>query len=34
VVQGVVLVTVAIVIAINLAVDGLCRLLDPRIARA
>jgi len=34
VVQGVVLVTVAIVIAINLVVDGLCRLLDPRIARA
>lgn len=34
VVQGVVLVTVAIVIAINLVVDGLCRWLDPRIARA
>ena len=34
VVQGVVLVTVALVIAINLMVDGLCRLLDPRIARA
>jgi peptide/nickel transport system permease protein len=33
VVQGVVLVTVAIVIAINLVVDGLCRVLDPRIAR-
>ena len=33
VVQGVVLVTVALVIAINLVVDGLCRLLDPRIAR-
>jgi ABC-type dipeptide/oligopeptide/nickel transport system permease component len=29
-----VLVTVALVIAINLMVDGLCRLLDPRIARA
>ena len=34
VVQGVVLVTVAIVIAINLIVDGLCRLVDPRVARA
>jgi len=34
VVQGVVLVTVAIVIAINLVVDGLCRVLDPRIGRA
>jgi len=33
VVQGVVLVTVAIVIAINMVVDGLCRLIDPRIAR-
>jgi peptide/nickel transport system permease protein len=33
VVQGVVLVTAAIVITINLVVDGLCRLLDPRIAR-
>lgn len=32
VVQGVVLVMVAIVIAVNLAVDALCRILDPRMA--
>jgi ABC-type dipeptide/oligopeptide/nickel transport system permease component len=32
-VQGVVLATVAIVIATNLVVDGLCRALDPRIVR-
>jgi peptide/nickel transport system permease protein len=33
VVQGVVLVMVMMVIATNLAVDALCRMLDPRIAR-
>ena len=34
VVQGVVLVMVTMVIVTNLAVDALCRMLDPRIARA